>query len=262
MLVRAKDLIGRHVNAAGEDVGKMRDIYFDDTTWNVRYFVVDTGGWLDRNEVLLAPTAFPDWDVGSDELRTSLTRERVENSPPVASDMPVSRQYEQRLHDYYGWAPYWQVPITPAAGLYMYPAVPVPPPVDERSEPRQPYLDVNQDGDPHLRSFSEVKGYRILARDGEIGHVDDLLIDDRTHRVTHVIVDTRNWLPGRHVVVDAGVCTKIAWDESRVHVSLSKEAIRQSPEYDDRRAIDEEYQGRLSSYYRGIGDTTGPTAGL
>src|SRR4051812_18868533 len=121
MLLRTRSIVGRRVQGSDGDVGKIKDIYFDDKTWEMRYLVVDTGSWLDRHEVLLVPSSFSGWNPSEDILTTPLTRKKVEESPPITADLPVSRRYEARLHQYYGWSPYWAYPIMPAPGLYMYP---------------------------------------------------------------------------------------------------------------------------------------------
>src|SRR6185312_6880682 len=107
MLYKARDILGCAVDASDCQVGRIKDLYFDDQTWNLRYVVVETGSWLNSREVLLAPAALSGADPVAGVFSTRLTCEEVKESPPVTSDMPVSRQYEERLHDYYGWMPYW-----------------------------------------------------------------------------------------------------------------------------------------------------------
>jgi uncharacterized protein YrrD len=258
MLLRAHDIIGRKIDGADAEVGKVKDIFFDETTWDVRYLVVDTGGWLESRELLLAPVSLRGFELPGRHVTTHLTRQQVEDSPPVVSDMPLSRAYEERLHAHYGWSPYWTLPMTGAVpGLYTYPpmgevgAAPGAPGSDtlpkEVEDALQKRID---DADRQLRSFKDVKGSRIEATDGEIGHVSDALLDPSSWRLTHFIVDTRSWLPGRQVVVDRGVVRAIRWEDSHVVVALTKEQIKGAPEYDERMTLDDTYKTSLSSYYR------------
>jgi uncharacterized protein YrrD len=259
MLQRVKEIIGSHVHGLDGDVGKIKDVYFDDTSLKIRYLVVDTGSWLERREVLLVPSYFKGSRFPAAALTVELTRKQVEDSPPVASDMPVSRQYEERLHAHFGWMPYWSAPYYPLPEIYAYPLAtglgtgPLPwmarSPGDLPAEMREP-MAAQDHGDPHLRSFSEVKGYKIGATNGDIGHVVDLLVDSDVWRVTHLVVDTRNWLPGHHVVIDAGLIKEISWDSEHVVVGLTRDEVKQGPEYTSATAIDEGYQRRLSDYYR------------
>jgi uncharacterized protein YrrD len=248
MRYRAREIIGCAIHAADGEVGHVRDVYFDDETWLVRYVVVDTGGWLSSQEVLLVPSVLTGREQGDRAFTTALTRQQVKDSPPVTADMPLSRQYEERLHAHYGWLPYWDMPVYASPGLYSYPPLGgVVPPVGEgaaavpgegaprpRSEERE-IIERAEAGDPHLRSFREVKGYRVEARDGRIGHVMDALVQPEAWRISHLVIDTRNWLPGKHVVVDTKVARSVDWSEARVVVDLSRDEVRAAPELESGR---------------------------
>lgn len=257
MLQRVKDIIGAKVVAHNGDVGHIEDIHFDDRTWAVRYFVVQTGTWLSQQEVLLAPAAVQLCVDRELKFTTQLTREQVKDSPPMASDLPISHQYEDRLHTHYGWVPYWNVPLYSGIGVYAYPTHAGAGyfPYDDRAaepEVRAAMEAQAERRDPHLRSFKEVKGYTLEATDGAIGHVDDILIDPETWRISHIVVDTHNWLPSNDVVVDSGLVLSIDWGKSQVFVNLTRDDVKESPPYDRAKAIDETYQGAVSAYYRGM----------
>jgi hypothetical protein len=104
-------------------------------------------------------------------------------------------------------------------------------------------------GNPHLRSAKEVSGYRIEATDGEIGHLDDLLLDDQTARIRYAVVDTRNWLPGKHVLIAPQWVRDVRWADSKAFVNLTRDAVRRSPEYTSLAALDKEYESRLHAHY-------------
>ena len=80
--------------------------------------------------------------------------------------------------------------------------------------------------DPHLRSTLEVNRYQIQAADGEIGHVEDFIIDDETWAIRSLIVDTRNWWPGKKVLVSPQWIERVGRSESKVFVKLTRETIR------------------------------------
>jgi uncharacterized protein YrrD len=255
MLQRVKEILGSHVIGTDGDVGKIKDLFFDDRTLQVRYFVVDTGSWLNSREVLLIPSYFKDSQFPAMQLRVNLTCKQVENSPPVYSDMPLSRQYEESLHSYFGWAPYWTVPYYPVPGLYSYPMSAVgataasPYATDQSDLPKEVELNLYRDADPNLHSFKEIRGYHLAATDGEIGHIADFLMDMREARLTHMIADTRNWLPGEHVVIDAAMLGEIDWEKQTIAVQMNREEIKEAPTYDPHAVIDEILQRRLSEYY-------------
>jgi hypothetical protein len=162
MFRNAKELKNYILRARDGDLGHLRDFYFDDKSWSVRYLAVETGTWLPSQKVLISPEAIHDalWD--EQIFPVALTKEQVRNSPPIDSVKPVSRQYEQLLREYYGWPAYWGVPGVPAT----IPPIPMPRPHSS--------TEVN----PHLFRANAVIGYRLLSNNGEIGHIVDLIVDD------------------------------------------------------------------------------------
>lgn len=236
MLRSVRALIGFNLRATDGRIGEVEDIFFDDLVWAARYLLVQTGNWLLQRRVLISPAAAarPDW--AAHEIPVDLTRGQVEGSPEIDLDEPVSRQQEIVLHDYYGWMPYWDGLTTPNVAVAHLEAA-------AREEQLQ-----RQRQDPHLRSAREVLGYDLQARDGEIGHVDDFLLDEETWALQYLIIDTRDWLPGRRVLIAPHWVEGIVWEESRIHVDLARETIRNSPEYDPHE-FDREYEEALYDYY-------------
>lgn len=265
MLRSAKELIGYNVRALDdldENVGHVSDFYFDDRSWVIRYLVVDTGGWLSGREVLVSPLtmAQPDW--ARKMLPINLTKEQIENSPSIDLEKPVSRQHETKLREYYGWPPYWGAvarPMTPRPmSIYFAPSVFTPAnsadkPNGQNSVRRytpqdSEYEDVRQYS-PHLRSMDEVIGYNIQARDGEIGHVETFIIDDENWSIMYLVVDTRNWLPGKNVLVALDWVEQVDWLEQLVHIDLERETIKDGPEYDPTEPVNRELEMTLYDYH-------------
>jgi uncharacterized protein YrrD len=237
-----KDLVGYTIRASDGDIGKVDEFYFDDQSWTIRYVVVDTGKWLSGRKVLISPAAFdgPDWE--SRTFPVNLTKEQVQNSPSIDTDKPVSRQHESELHGYYGWPIYWG--NGPVFGAFQAsPVMIMEPASEEQAPPEEP------DADAHLRSTAQTAGYHIEATDGEIGHVEDFVVDDETWAIRYMLVDTRNWLPGKHVLVSPRWCKRVSWEESKVFVDLTRDAIKSSPEFDPRKPVTLDYEGELHDYY-------------
>jgi hypothetical protein len=172
-------------------------------------------------------------------LTVDLTKKHIENSPGIETDRPVSDQHQRALHEYYGWPAYWTVAPYPLTGTSVAP-VPVPPLRDEPAAPP---------GDPRLRSFTEVSGYKIHALDGTIGHVEDLLIAPSAWAIRLLVVDTRNWLPGKKVVILPGAIDRVSWSDSAVTVQLSREAIKESPEYSPSAPLPADVEALFTNYY-------------
>jgi uncharacterized protein YrrD len=240
MLWSAADLRNHMLEAENEDVGHIDDLLFEDTSSRIRYFVVDTGSLLASRKVLIAPEAVGRPRSTDNRIPTTLSWQRVQDSPPLDAESPVSRQYEEDLHHHYGWQPYWAVPAAP--GLIWAPAPLTPSAHEDRQGEPRPF-------DPSLRSAAEVTGYYVAASDDDIGHVEDLLVEDEGWQVRWIVVDTRNWLPGRKVVIPVGWLAWVSWSEQQIGVGVTRAQVESSPEYRPSQALDADYQNALASHY-------------
>jgi sporulation protein YlmC with PRC-barrel domain len=252
MLRSFNHIRGYAIHASDGEIGSLRDLYFDDQSTSIRYFVVDTGTWLPAKRVLLAPAAVGGIDAERSEVVTGLTRRQVEDSPPVESEKPVSRQQELELHTHYGWEPYWTVPpLVGSLAPYWGPVVPAAASArpSEARVAEEVAAREREHRDPHLRSAREVEGYHVAASDGEIGHLEDFLIDDREWAIHLLGIDTGNWLPGRKVVISPAWLRGIDWNRQRIQVDMSRQQIKDSPAYDPALTPDESYLERLATHY-------------
>lgn len=239
MLRNSDDLRKFQLSARDGDIGHVDDLLFHDDRWNVRYLVVNTNRWLPGRKVLLIPDVLGPPDVETTRLPTDLTKDQVKDSPDIDTDKPVSRQKEIDLFEYYGWSPYWGG----GHGGFTQPVM------AEVTPEEQELSGATPPGDPHLRSMREVDGYAIQARDGLIGHVEDLLVDDVEWVIRYLIVDTRNWLPGRKVVVGPTWVERVNWQDRTVRVDLSRDDVKQSPLYDPTHPFDREEEIRIHDHY-------------
>jgi uncharacterized protein YrrD len=235
------DLREYGIDASDGQVGSVEDIYFDDTRWDVRYLVVNTGSWLMGRRVLIPPAVLMGIDDTRRTLRLNVTQGQVRNSPPIDADRPVSRQYEEQYYQYFGWPPYWEPNPWLATGVPPEAYVPTPEQIERSQQGRHE--------NPHLRSVEEVSGYHIEARDGAIGHVEDFLLDKQNWVVRYLEVDTRNWWPGKKVLVATGWIDRIDWAERKVFVSLSRDAIQSAPEYVHSQPVTRDYEEQLHRHY-------------
>lgn len=246
MLRNAKSLEGYELHARDGAIGKVKDVYFDDAQWQVRYLVVSAGSWLTGREVLIGAAALIAREWEKRALTVDLTKEQVRNSPAVATDRPVSRKQERELHNFYAWPYYWTAPMMGIGFAPLSPplfgdasgstGVGVTTPVEVKS-------------DPNLRSAHAIRGYRIEATDGSIGHVEDFLIDDESWRVPYLLVDTRNWWPGKKIIVSPAQIRNMDWVNSVVNLALTRDAIKSGPEFDEAQAVTKDYTDRLETHY-------------
>jgi hypothetical protein len=227
MLQSIKQLYGNKLGASDGEIGHVKDFYFDDQNWVVRYLVADTGSWLAGRDVLISPHAFPEGFRGK-VLRVNLTRKQIEDSPAIESHKPLSRQYEEEYHRYYGWPYYWQ-----GGGVWGMSGFPIleMPPTTLPSEPATASGPQPERADAHLRNTQAVNGYHLQAGDGIIGHVCDFMMDDKSWAIGQLVIKIGHRLSGKEVQIPTSKVARISFDESTVFVNLTKEAVEQSPEY-------------------------------
>ncbi|HET6556918.1 MAG TPA: PRC-barrel domain-containing protein [Prolixibacteraceae bacterium] len=251
MLIKANSIKNYKLLSTDGEVGKVKEFFFDDQFWTVRYLIADTGNWLTGKLVLISPYAIQSIDNVEERIITNLSKQQIENSPAMHTDLPVSRQYEATYHGYYGYPQYW-------GGAFMWGALPY----LSRDRNEWDTTDENESsGDPNLRSTKDVSGHNIQATDGEIGHVDDFIIDEDTWAIRYLVIDTQNWWAGKKVLVSPRWIRRVSWDDQKVYVNLSQERIRESPEYTDDLLLTRDYETRLHSYYNQTGYWTEETAG-
>lgn len=239
MLCRAQTLKGYTLDSLDGAIGKVKEFYFDDQYWTIRYLVADTGNWLKERQVLISPYAMVAVNEEKQTIEINLTRKQIEDSPPLDSDKPVSRQFEDAYYGFYGWPMYW-------GGPNMWGAYPF---IVHDPEKWREAVRSEKTWDPFLRSSHDVTGYHIQAADGGIGHVDDFIIDDETWAIRYLVIDTRNWWPGKKVLISTKWIERVSWIESKVFVNLPSEAIKQSPEYTDETLLTGDYETSLHIHY-------------
>lgn len=249
MLMETTELKGYAIAATDGLIGTVNDFLFDDRTWKLRWLVVDTGVWLSGRKVLLHPSAIGQPDHATEQLAVNLTQEQVRGSPDLAQDQPVSQQLENHLYEYYGWDPMWGGAGYFGAGGTMFPMDTAPYFGGTAARAAHEVESHAPEGDPNLRSTDEVTGYDIQARDGAIGHVENILIDDASWTIRYLLVDTRNWLPGEHVLASPYAVRKIDWASHQIHLDLTCDQVKAGPPWDAQLPIDQDYEKRLHGHY-------------
>lgn len=241
MLRSLRELRRYTIAATDGEIGSVEDFYVDELAWVVRYAVVDTGRWLPGRLVLVASAVLGEpssW--GRSAIPAALTRAQVKESPGIDLARPISRRREAELHAYYGWYPYWGEVMPPAGALLGTPTA-------VRTDVARPSPETEEES--NLRSARELHGYHIEARDGTIGHLEELIAEVGPWAVRYTVVDTRNWLPGKKVLVSPEWIREIDWPGRLVRVDLRRDEIRESPEYDPSAPVNRVYEERLYDFY-------------
>jgi hypothetical protein len=239
MLRRVKHLIGFTLRGVDQDIGKVKDFHFCDTDWKLQHLVVHTGLPLLGRDILVAPAALgtPVWE--EKVLPVQLSKEQVTHSPRVDLEKPISTRALGDLYRHYGWPAPWtedellgttyigvRSEIVPDQGSKEIHTI-------SRNAPRGPL-------DRHLHSVQDILGYDVQATDGRIGHMDDLFVDDRDWIIRYVLVDARDWLPGRRVLISTGRVARVGWTDNHIQVDLTREKVENSPEYDPEAPLDDD----------------------
>ncbi|HVC00694.1 MAG TPA: PRC-barrel domain-containing protein [Steroidobacteraceae bacterium] len=255
------DLETCSIGATDGEIGRVKDCYFDDESWVLRYFVVETGVWLANRRVLISPIAVgkPDWSAKS--LPVAITKKQVADSPGIDTDRPVSRQHEMSYLGYYGYPYYWG-----GAGLWGGGAFPGmllsgvgyggTDGAYRQDQARGARADAEADAerhshdDHHLRSGKAVVGYRMHASDGDLGHVRELLIDEDSWAIRYMIADTSNWWMGHRVLISPQWIESVSWAQEQVVVNLTRAAVKSAPPYLVDRPVDRAQEMAVFGHHR------------
>ncbi|MFW6350851.1 MAG: PRC-barrel domain-containing protein [Bacteroidota bacterium] len=247
---RLDELKGFSIETSDGKKGKIKDFLFDEDTWKVRYLDADFGSFFKDKRVLLPINALkePLWD--EELISVNLTSKQIENSPSPEDIPTISREYEKELMKHYGYAAYWSSGYIPPThtGLY-YPARPLNVPTKEVSEEK-----VSEERlATKLRSFKEVMGYHILATDGHLGHVEDLIADDADWQLIYLIIDTSNWRPwSKKVILLINWLDKISYETREVSIDVDTDTIKNAPEFDTGKPVDQAFEEALKEYYQRV----------
>ncbi len=194
MLRSMKGFADFAMDATDGEIGSLEGFYFDDKGWEIRYMVLKPRKWLSGRKVLISPVSLGTPDFGKRVLPANLSKEQIEASPAVKEGAPLTRQEEEKLDLYYKWPEYWK-------------------------EMKKSRLHMSKD----------VLKYVVAAKDGDVGKVDDFIVDDSGWRIRYLVVDTG--LLGKKVPIAPEWVDEIDAKGRRILVGLMKDEIRKAPEY-------------------------------
>lgn len=246
---RLESLHAFTIGGTDGEIGKVKEFYFDDKSWTIRYIIVETGNWLSGRKVLLSPQSILSTDWEENVFKVDLTMEQIKNSPNIDTDKPVSRQHEKELYGYYPLGGYyWGGGMGMDMGMGMGMSYPIG--MDQTiQEEKDGADDDTSEVDPHLRSTDKVTGYILKATDGEIGDVEDFIINASNWQIDFMLVDTGNWFPGKKVLIAPNMIKEINWEKETVMVNATEDIVKNSPEYQPSEELSESYEANLQNYY-------------
>jgi hypothetical protein len=241
MLFAVSGLIDCAVEASDGEVGVVKDFLFDDKTWKIRWMAVEAGDWLPgRRRVFIHPSAIAPFELSPKpslpmmsspatlRLTVKLARAQIEAGPHADEGAPVTKDMEGLLYDYYGWDPYWGGSPFGGSPLANAEAQIVEQAAQRNGEAHIPPLD----GGDHLHSVAEFKGYTVHALDGDIGHIENCLVDDANWDIRYLVIATRNWWPGKIVQLAPYAVKDIDWFGEHINMNVTRDQVRSAPAWD------------------------------
>ena len=197
MLYEAKTLKGYKLHSLDGQAGKVKEFYFDDHQWKIRFLVAETGNWLIGKQVLISEDALGAVNKEEQYININLTSKQIEDSPSLES----ARQ--------------------------TYPNL-----IIEQMDMSESYQG-KAPWDPQIRSTYDSSGSKIDAMDGELGSIDDFIIDDKTWEIRYLIVNAKNWWPDKKILVTPKWSERVNWAESNMFINLPRETFKRAKEYTD-----------------------------
>jgi len=198
------------------ELGPVEEMYFDDEKWTIRYIITDLEEVPEKDRAAVSPVSVDDVDWKNRMIMVDLSRDDVAGSPEVDVEEPIGRHKERQLNSYYRIPIYWS-----GVGLWgnhVYPGLLAGESLEDEED--------RGDGETHVHGTKEAFGYKIEATDGQIGRVDDLVVEEKTWEIQFLVIGTGNWLPGKKVIVDTHWIDQVNWRDGTVSVSLPRNAIR------------------------------------
>jgi sporulation protein YlmC with PRC-barrel domain len=252
MLRSLKNVFGYSIQAEDGEIGQVRNFYFDEKDWEIRYLIVETGPWILGRKVLIMPDVLgkPNW--AEKNFPVNLTRSQIKDSPDIKTALPISRQQQIALHEYFRWPTYWNtetslptstVSTTPIAG-YMSAK-------ETRQENKnREVMERMMQQNSTLRSAKELIGYQVQGEDAELGFVDDIILNDETWQLIYLVLDTSSMLlKGKKTLLAISWIKWVTYKEQAVHIDLMLQNIEDSPPYDPQTPINRSYEEVLYDYH-------------
>lgn len=215
MLYRVKHFYANRLESLeGERVGHVADCYFDDRTWTLLFFAVDTDWWTPLRRVLIPPQALRSIPRHGRVLPVSLSRRQIENGPTLGVNETVTARHMEEWFRHYNWPFYWQ-------GASMWgPAYDT---TSARGQaPRQNTVPSRTD----LRSVRSFFGYSVNAHSEPVGKVEDVLVDSRQWHIQYLDVILHNhWFPREALLISTRKVVTIDWQGQSATVAASRDEL-------------------------------------
>ncbi|MFC2947911.1 PRC-barrel domain-containing protein [Virgibacillus sediminis] len=230
LLFFTSDIKSYNIQATDGEMGKVKDLYFDDDSWTIRYAVVDTRKWLPGRKVLLSPSSFVSFKEDDKQLEVEYDKETVRNSPEIPEGQEITPETEKSLIGYYGWSRYWLT-----SSMWGVDNGPITSSFDERDSFRDKFAEdvpENEDARHNLRSDEETIGFKVHANNGKIGTVADLICDDDDWKVRQLVIQSsESYVEEKYLLAVTEEIESVDWFEQDIYLNLPVEVANQKTTY-------------------------------
>ena len=244
MLRKIRELGTYRLHATDGDIGHLEQFYFDDRDWKITYFVVDIGTWLHGKKVLMSPSAIIGVDAATKTINASFTKQQVQESDDVGTHKPEGLE---QPHDYslYLGLPYYLV-----NALSDSDHGPIPGRAHDPEKGTASEHSFQHAADDHLRSSRLVSRYHVMAVDGEIGQIEDGIVEDQTWTIQYVVSTVGNWWSPKKVLLPTEWILWVSAAESNIYVSLTRNQIATAPAFYPEKPLTGDLEIALYNHYR------------
>ncbi|PSL50806.1 PRC-barrel domain protein [Salsuginibacillus halophilus] len=246
MLFEAKKLRNFGVITSDGELGKIDDVYMDEDQWVIRYLVVNRKPLLPGGKVLVSPIAVERMDINGQTIHLNVTKEELEEAPGKEEAEPITRKKELELHHHFGYGYYW-----PAQG--MWGSFPYPHQLRVEAPHHQRPQELPNEEEIKVRSLKEMtgdwSGYDVEGSDGDIGTIDDVIVEDDTWNIRYISVDTGRLFSTGHAVLSSSWILHTEDEEKKVRVKMARHEVQAAPEYVPGQPLDREFEERLFDHY-------------
>lgn len=225
MLRSYRKLQGTRTRALDGEIGSLKDIYIDDSSWAVQYFVVELGSWFNGKDVLVPPDAVAPFDGTT--INIELTKAEIRSCKHADSAIPVSLQQRYRERSLFNFA------CTIASIMNAGPMIV--PPVSGNS------YDTSEI-DPHLRSCRTISKYHLINKNTEVGIMEDLLLDDSYWHIRFTVATVGKADSSIKKLFKPQLIDNIDCSLSTISLSIGKSGILAFPDFFAEKHLDTSYE--------------------
>lgn len=223
MYLKVKSLGSFSMNANDGELGSIDDLYFTPTSLNIRYIIGNTRPWFFGGKVLLSPEECIAINIEDQTILFKATKEQIKNSPKPNEDTPISRSYEEQLSNHYGWHHYWRDTINPSINSGDISGTPVATTMTPSFQTNNSLEKENEVIHNHnLLSVNHLRGFKVWAKNQQIGKVSDILINHNTWNIELLELELGGFLSKQFVPISTEWITQINWSEQTILMNEEK----------------------------------------